>query len=354
MNESGVEGMWQKTNISTRTTRRQKSGPTPALWAVLLLIPSAIAAAGSPPANPAIASAREKFEAGKYEEASSLLHTALVQDPQNSSLAFWLMRSDYELDRIDEAIRLAEQTVQLEPSNSEYHQWLGRVYGRKAEKTRSFSYARKTRAGFEAAVNLNPANLSARRDLMEFYLDAPWILGGGKDKGWRQAAAIAALDPMEGCLARGSYWQALGKPASAEAEYAKVLELKPGRVEPYFEMADFYQAREDAGRLEATVDAATRVSPRDPRLDFYRGVMCVLARTRLTEGAQSLQTYLATAPRRRDFPPPASAHLWSGRLDEQLGKPARAAEHYKAALALDPGNKDAREGLRRAGVTLPP
>jgi len=56
---------------------------------------------------------------------------------------------------------------------------------------------------------VNPANLLARRDLLEFYLSAPWFLGGGKDKGWRQAGAIAAIDPVEGCLARADYWQDL-------------------------------------------------------------------------------------------------------------------------------------------------
>ena len=349
--ESGVDGMCQKTNISTRTSRRQRSGHASTVLPVVLLILSATVAAGSQPTDSTIVMAREKFEAGKYEEAASLLQAALVQEPRNSSLAFWLMRNHYELDRIDEAIRWAERAVQLEPSNSEFHQWLGRAYGRKAEKTRSFSYARKTRAEFETAVSLNPANLSGRRDLMEFYLDAPWILGGGKDKGWRQAEAIAALDAVEGCLAHGSYWQAVGKAKSAEAEYAKALDSRPARLEPYFEIADFYQAREDAARLEATLDAAARVNPRDLRLNFYRGVACILARKRLAEGEQLLKTYLATAPKRRDFPSPASAHVSLGRLDEQLGKSALAAEQYQAALALDPGNKDAREGWRRTSKT---
>lgn len=299
------------------------------------------------PANPAVDSALEKFEAGKYKEAVSLLQAALAQQPQEGSLAFWLMRSFYELDMTDEAVSAAERAARLEPANSEYHQWLGRAYGRKAEKTRSFSYARKTRAEFETAASLNPANLLARRDLLEFYISAPWLLGGGKDKAWRQAEAIAAINPVEGCLARADYWQGLDKPEAAAGDYAKVLELKPKRLDPYFEVASYYERRKDADRLEATVEAAAKLNPHDCRLDYYRGVACILAHERLAEADQYLKTYLATAPPRRDFPSHASARVWLGRLYEQLAKFQLATEQYKNALELDPGNKDANEGRQR-------
>jgi len=320
-----------------------------AVLAILLLVLLEVTQAG--PENPLLASARDKFEAGKYREVASLLQTALAQEPQNGFLAFWLMRSYFELSMFEEAVSYGEQALKSEPSNSEYHLWLGRAYGRKAEKARSFTIARKTREEFETAVRLNPANLSARRDLMEFYIEAPWIVGGGKEKGWRQAAAIAELDAVEGCLARGFYWQNLKKPSLAEAEYARVLELRPGHLEPYLELADFYQANQDASRMEAAVEAAAHIAPRDCRLAFYRGVACILARKQLGEADQYLKTYLATAPPRHDFPSPASAHAWLGRLYEELGHPQLAAEQYKAALELAPGHKDAIEGLKRTSRT---
>jgi tetratricopeptide (TPR) repeat protein len=341
--------MLQESNVIPHALRARTSRCLLAVLSIVLL--ALLEVSEARPVNPLIASVKEKFDAGKYEEVTSLLQAALAQEPQDSSLAFWLMRSYFELGMFDQAISYADRAVKSEPSNSEYHLWLGRAYGRKAEKTRSFRFARKTREGFETAVNLNPANLSARRDLMEFYLDAPWILGGGKEKGWRQAAAIAEIDPVEGCLARGFYWQTLGKTDSAEAEYAKVLELRPGRIEPYFELADFYQTRQEASRLEAAVEAAAHLNPGDCRLAYYRGVACILARKHLEAAEPHLKTYLAAAPRRHDFPSHASAHVWLGRLYEELGKLRLAAEQYKAALELAPGRKDAVEGLRRTGKT---
>ena len=303
------------------------------------------------PQTPLAASIKEKFDLGEYQEAASLLQAALAKEPQNSSLAFWLMRSDYELDRFEEAITYGERAVAALPSNSEYHLWLGRAYGRKAEKQRSFNFARKTREEFEKAVDLDPNNLAARRDLMEFYLQAPWILGGGKDKAKGQAEAIAARDPLEGSLAFGSYWQSLGKADSAEAEYVKVLELKPGRIEPYFEVADFYQSRQDAGRLGAVIEAAARINTQDSRLPYYQGVVRILARKNLAEAEQDLQTYLAAHPPRHDSPSQASTHVWLGRLYEEQAKKPLAASQYKAALQLDPGRREALEGLSRTRAT---
>jgi tetratricopeptide (TPR) repeat protein len=341
--------MFQESNVVSNAIRARTSRYPLAVLPILLLALLAVSEARSE--HPLTAAVRDKFDAGKYEEVTSLLQAALAQKPQDSSLAFWLMRSYFELGMFDQAISYAERAVKSEPANSEYHLWLGRAYGRKAEKTRSFRFARKTREEFETAVNLNPANLSARRDLMEFYLDAPWILGGGKEKGWRQAAAIAKIDSVEGCLARGFYWQSLGKPRLVEAEYARVLDLRPGRIEPYLELADFYQARQEASRMEAAVDAAAHINPSDCRLAYYRGVACILARKDLEAAEQHLKTYLAAAPPRHDFPSHTSAHVWLGRLYEELGKLRLSAEQYKAALELAPGRKDAVEGLQRTSRT---
>ena len=55
------------------------------------------------------------------------------------------------------------------------------------------SLAGKVREEFDA-VRLDPNNVDARSDLGEFYLEAPGIVGGGRDKAEAQAKALAPLD----------------------------------------------------------------------------------------------------------------------------------------------------------------
>jgi tetratricopeptide (TPR) repeat protein len=95
------------------------------------------------------------------------------------------------------------------------------------------------------------------------------------------------------------------------------------------------------------VEQAARVAPSDARLTYYRGVALVLANGNLTEAERLLRAYLATAPRRRDWPSHADAHTWLGRSLEQQGNLNAALEAYQAALALDPASKNAREAVRR-------
>src|SRR5215470_14616661 len=98
-----------------------------------------------------------------------------------------------------------ETSVKLAPDNSEYNRWLGRAYGGKAEKSRSFFLARKVKKAFETAVHLAPQSIEARRDLMQFCIEAPWIVGGDKGTAKEQIDAIQKLSPLEGRLARAAY-----------------------------------------------------------------------------------------------------------------------------------------------------
>jgi tetratricopeptide (TPR) repeat protein len=278
---------------------------------------------------------------------SAAARQALTRNPKDAQADLWLARCYFELAEYDQAIVYAERTVEIEPGLSEAHLWLGRSYGVEAERAHSLLLARKVRREFETAVELDPGNLAARRDLMEFYLEAPRLLGGGQDKAWQQAEAIAARDAVEGHLARAAFWQGLHQPLRAEAECRTVLELEPARIEPYFEIAEFYEKRGKAGELEGAVKAASLVQPLDPRLDYYRGVARVLEGRPFSEAEQLLKHYLSTGPVRNDFPSQAAAHEWLGRLDEQSGRTQQAVEHYRTALRLDAHRQEAREALAR-------
>ena len=197
-------------------------------------------------------------------------------------------------------------------------------------------------------MRLNPANISARMDLQDFCTDAPWIVGGSKDEAKEQADAIAALDPIEGHVAHGKYYQqGLKKPDLAENEFRLVLAAKPNRVEPYLEVAGFFEGENRPADLQSAIDAAALVNAGDPRLAFYRGIALVLSGTDLNRAEEYLKAYLASTPDRTDWPPHAAAREWLGRLYEAQGKRTEAAEQYRAALQLDPGRSQARTRLQK-------
>ena len=310
---------------------------------------SAIAAIAIPvDASAMIQNAQRQFNAGNYSSAISTLQAAIATSANSAEAYYWLGRSYYEIHDYDNAITAGEKSVALDPKNSAYHDWLGRIYGGKADRDRSFSYARKVKKEFETAVQLNPSDVVARRDLEEYLADAPWVVGGNKDEAAKQVDAVAAIDPVEGHLARAVYdVEGLKKPDLAEQEYRAVLAAKPTRIDPYFEVIEFFQKQNKPADMQTAIQAAAQVSPNDPRLSYARAVALILANSNLPEAEKDLKSYLASAPDRSDWPSHAAAREWLGRLYEAQGKRPEAAEQYRAALQLDPNRKEAKARLEQ-------
>jgi tetratricopeptide (TPR) repeat protein len=258
----------------------------------------------------AVETARSSFDAGKYAEAVKTLTAALDRAPQDAAINHWLGRCYYEQHRYDESITHAEAAVKLSPQNGEYERWLGRIYGAKAEQSHSFFLARKVKQAFETAVRLAPRSIPARRDLMQYLAEAPWIVGGSKDKAKEQVEAIAQLDPLEGHLARAAFWAQDKKWKEAQAEYLAVIAEHPMRIEPYMEAAEYFADRKDVANLDRVVNEAQRLGSRDPRVDFYRGVVLILRRTDLSTAQQLLNGYIANVPERSDYPSHREAMQW--------------------------------------------
>jgi tetratricopeptide (TPR) repeat protein len=293
-----------------------------------------------------IQKAQHQIEGGEYAAAITSLQVVVSQEPGSAEAHYWLGRAYYENRDYDNAAAKEEKAVSLEPKNSLYHQWLGRAYGGQADRERSFSLARKVKKEFEEAVRLDPSNIAARRDLEDFCLDAPWIVGGSKDEARAQVEAIAAIDPIEGHLARAALDKAQGKLDLEENEYRQVLSAKSSKIDPYFEAAEFFSRQNKPMDLEATIQAASAVSPNDARLEYYRGVLGVSkGGVASAQAEQYLKAYVASTPNRSNWPPHAAAREWLGKLYEAQGKRAEAAEQYRAALQLDPGRKEARNRL---------
>jgi len=312
-----------------------------------LLLNAVLSASSMQSTHEPVAIAQGQFERGDYRSAVSTLTAAIIQSPHDAPLFHWRSRCYLEQKNYPSAIADAERAVSESPDNSEYHRWLGRAYGGAAEQSRSFSLARKVRLAFEQAVQLDGSNLAARRDLLEFYLEAPWIVGGGSGKALNQVEAIADVDVVAGHLAHAAYSLHEKRLAEAEADYQSVLDLRPRRSDPYLEVADFYQARGDAAKFASVIEQAVRADPQDARLPYYKGVALVLANQNLPEADRFFRTYLATSPQRSDLPSHADAHEWLGRLNERQGNTKAAAEQYRASLALEPDRKSVREALRR-------
>lgn len=321
-------------------------------FAMLCVAPNSMArrpaAKGNADVSGLINSARQQFDQGQYGQAMTTLTSAQSQNPTSAEIYFWMGRAFFEVHDFSSAIAQFQKAIGLDGSVSLYHQWLGRAFGGKADKERSFFVARNAKGQFETAVKLDPSNVAARRDLADFCMQAPWIVGGNKDEALAQVNAIAAINPVQGHLARAEYAiNVLKNPSKADAEYRQVVAEKPDEVEPYLEAAAFFGRQNELPEMKSAIDQLQAKHPNDPRVTFYHGVFNVLSGGSLNSAEEELKSYLASTPERSDWPSHSSARDWLGRLYEAQGDGVKAAEQYRAALQLDPQNQDARTRLQQ-------
>lgn len=298
----------------------------------------------------ALEAGRQAYESSDYSKAVLELQTAAAKETQNGEIQLLLTKSYLELQERDAAITSAERAVAIDPKNSVYHEWLGRAYGEKADHSSMFSalgLARKTHREFEVAVELDEKNYAAQQALIEFYCDAPGIVGGGEEKANPEIEKLQAMDASEGHFAAGVCRKQKKEFAGAEAEFKLALESHPKRADLIYDIGDYAMRHGQAEQLMRVAELGGQVAPSDPRGMFYRAVGLILKSEKPEAAEKLLREYLQKAPKRAEYPRYAAAHEWLGRMYENKGDKKSAEKEYQAALQLDPKDKSVRESLKR-------
>jgi tetratricopeptide (TPR) repeat protein len=301
-------------------------------------------------AQTALADAQLDYNAGRYNRAVDALTSAIAKSPNDASLQFVLGQSFFQLREFTRAIASLERAVELSPKQSEYHDWLGKACGRKAEESvflSAMNWARRTHKEFEIAVQLDPLNFMAQRDLIRYEMNAPGVVSGGDDKALKHIDELEKLDVLQGQLARGEFFATKKKMSEADGVFTKILESRPEPIGVYFEVADYYSDRANSEKMREAIAAAERIDPNDRRLKYYRGVLLVMDGKNPSEAEMLLKSYIATVPNSSDLPPHAAAREWLGKLYEARGQFSEAAQAYRLSLALDPHNKGVEDALKR-------
>lgn len=267
-------------------------------------------------AAPSLDEAKALIDQRNYPAALQLLEQITAAEPASAEAFFQLGRAAMTLgDDPAFAVPNLEKAVELNPASSLYQLRLGDAYGRSAQKAGAFSkfgLAKKCKAAYEKAVELDPKNIDARVSLMNYFQQAPGIAGGSKDKALTQAQEIKKLDASRGRFAFATLYLAEKKYDQAFAEFEEVLKEKP----------DDYAALFQTGRLAA------------------------LSGERLDRGLDVLRQCLTMTPPEGQ-PGHAAAHWRIGFILEKKGDKAGARTAYEASLKLDPRFPQAIESLKK-------
>ncbi|MFZ0731875.1 MAG: tetratricopeptide repeat protein [Candidatus Sulfotelmatobacter sp.] len=300
------------------------------------------------PVTYGLTSSRQLLATGHVDEALHSLEQDVQRSPQNPESYNLLCRAYFTRDEWDHAISNCERARSLDPQNSMYSLWLGRALGEKADRAGFISAAglvRKVRASFERAVELDPKNWEARTDLAEFYLEAPAIVGGGKDKARQQADALMSLNPAMGHWILGRVAEREKNPGDAEREYRAEITTSHGGARGWLDLAIFFHHEDRLDEMEQAVLKleSSRVDRPESLMD---GASLLLhAGRNYSLAIRLLRRYLSDGPVEEG--PAFKAQVLLGELLEKQGDWRGAATEYRNALALCHDYPRAAEGLRR-------
>ncbi|HUR37475.1 MAG TPA: tetratricopeptide repeat protein [Terriglobales bacterium] len=293
-------------------------------------------------------SVQDLLKSGRVDEAVSELQKRIAAKSNDAEAYNLLSRAYYALENWDQAVNAGEKAVELAPNNSDYHMWLGRAYGQKAGNASIFSapgLAKNARRHFEKAVELNANAISARTDLAEFYVEAPGIIGGGKDKARAQADVLAKQDMAVSHWVKARVAEKEGDMAAAEREYRAAVAASNNDAAHWLNLASFYRHQNRLGEMESAISSAVG-KPRKPNALVDAASLLFRAGRSLPQAAQLVSRYLSGKEKSEEAPA-FHAHYLLGQIMEKQGDKAGAMKEYQAALELAKNYDPARTALAR-------
>lgn len=256
------------------------------------------------------------IEAGHWKKARTIVEAQLVQNPNDALANFLLSQIRNAFGDYTTPLPLARKAVALDGRVAKYHRQLAEVTGLEAQHANAFRLivlARQFRSEIDTAISLDPHDIQAHRDLLEYYLVAPGIAGGDVQKASAMAKQIGQLDAAEGLLAearvalfrkqRNDAGELLRKavalqPSSYRARLAlakfysaaesfnatlardaaqELLKLDTGRVEAYAILAQLYAEQCDWTALDSLLNESARQNP-DDFAPYYRAAETLAAK----------------------------------------------------------------------------
>lgn len=241
----------------------------------------------------AVQRARDLIRLGEVRAAHRRLVEVLKKDPRDPDAHFELGRIllSYEPAHFEQAIKHLTYATDEKPEVSDHHLWLARAWGMKLENSNVISAAFgpiwEVKDHFEQAVNKDPESAAARTDLFQYYLFAPSIVGGGREKALEQLRALGTIAPDSVLFHTSQAILALKDDDidSALISFERIAQLSPPDAgQAFFELGVIFLSRGNYNRayryLKKAMDAGTPIEPKHKILkaNFVRNAFFEKAR----------------------------------------------------------------------------
>ncbi|MHB1673276.1 MAG: tetratricopeptide repeat protein [Acidobacteriaceae bacterium] len=293
-------------------------------------------------------SVRRDLNAGRADDAISLLQQQLSKDPDKAAAHNLLCRVYLQEERWSEAESECARAVELAPGNSAYHQWLGRAYGgaaAHASLASAYILAKKVHAEFETAVRLDPENVSALSDLGEYLVDVPRILGGGATYAEQISQQLAPLNASRYHELQARIDEKKSDFSGAEQQWKLAIQSSSYPADEWMNLAGFYADRKNFPAMQQAIQNGIAADPAKGKALVLGATLLLQKHQDLQLAEQMLRRYLASRQQSEEAPA-FQVYVQLGELLASRGDAADAQREYAAAHALASNYAPARQAPR--------
>lgn len=290
--------------------------------------------------------AKKLWESKNNAEAKKILSSIDDNSKDYAAAQFYLGRILVDENNFDDATDFFEEAVDANDKIAEYHLWLGNAYATVAQSANMLKQGMlvpKMKSEWEKAVSIDPTLVDARRSLIQFYLQAPSIMGGSIDKAKEMAKEIIKLNPADGHIQLGNIYLKENNPQAAEKEYNEAIKADPNYSQF---ICAFYLNQKQYDKAFACFEEAVKKNPLDYGSIYQIGKTSAISGLKLDRGEECLRKYLIYEPKKNE-PSHAGANMRLAQIYERQGKKVDAKKLFESALKADPTLKEAKEGLER-------
>lgn len=283
---------------------------------------------------------RQLFNDGKFSEAKSIFESLLAKSSYHAEANYYVGSIYLRFERdVDKAVEYLEKAIDADPNNAQYHLILSSALGAKAMQSNVIKQALlapRIKSELEKAVELDPNNPDARNGLLQFYVMAPGIMGGSKDKAKLQAAALLKLNAYRGYMGFAFIYDQEDDPSNAEEYYKKAISVDPKKPGPHHRLGYLYLKQK---RYEEAIQHFKKMVEYDPgNANSYDSLGDgYLANDQLDEAIESYRKAIVTDP---GFAPSV---FNLAKCCEKKNMKQEAKDHYRRYLALVPNGSQADE-----------
>jgi tetratricopeptide (TPR) repeat protein len=315
---------------------------------VLPVVACALAIAASTGNAQCSAAVQKLIADQRYDDARAEVDAVIKKNSSDDVALHCMGRIFAAQGKSSDAVDWFEKAVKVNDKNAYHHLQLGNALAseaQKANKLRQPFLARRLKTEFELAVACDPKLADAHEALMEFYLQAPGIVGGSVDRAKEQALIISSLSVYDGHVAMASVARHEKDVSAEQRELEAALAAAPDTANAWYQLELFYQNQQQWPQAFALLERIFKERPATELVGhFYYGRASAISGENLDRGIHELKQWMATAGPGSPIVTQSAAHWRLGMIYEKQAKKDSARAEYQLAVSLNP-KSDAKKNL---------